>query len=87
MTPMNLNDMVNGEEGHFDFDVLEAAYRFELCTNELEKVYFKIANCRECYDNFYVVMIFDRLNKNPDMPIEVPKRLSHKLLDYIDIKG
>ena len=84
---MNLNDMINGEEGHLDFDVLEAAYRFQLCTDDLEKVYFKIANCPECYDNFSVVMIFDTLIKNSDMPLEVPKRLSDKLWNYIDIKA
>ena len=69
-----------------DFDVLEAAFRFQLCTDDLGKVYFKIANCSECYDNFSVVMIFDFLKSNSDMPLEVPKRLSGKLWDYIDTK-
>ncbi|MFH1210313.1 MAG: hypothetical protein V1645_00170 [archaeon] len=83
---MNLDDMFKGEEGHWDFEVLEAAFKWKLETNELFYVYHHIANCQECYDNFSVVMIADAIDRHPYIRVEVPEGLYDRLATYIDAK-
>lgn len=84
---MNLTDMLNGEPvPHLDLECIEAAYNWKLNTPELELVFHHIVNCPECYDNFFVVMVADLLEKNPCIAFNVPGRLSDKLAAYIDSK-
>lgn len=83
---MNLTKMLKGESGHLDFDDLEAAYNWQLITEELYHVFHHILNCPECYDNFSVVIITDFIRKNSGIEIPVPKRLCDKIIYYIDSK-